>query len=135
MLLEKSGGFLWPCLQFEGQPKVRGERIMGMDLNAFVPIMSNPTVSLSVTATTGTATLASLGDLQNGNVMIYNKGPNDCFITAGASATTSATISGSMVIPSGFYGTFGYPGATTHIAGICNSGESTTIYFCRGYGN
>jgi len=106
-----------------------------MDLNAFQPLAQKPTVSLSVTATTSNVALTTAGDLSGQNVMIYNKGPGDVFFNFGTTANTSASISGHMVLPVGFMGTFDCPGAIKRIAAICNAGESATLYASRGNGN
>lgn len=108
-----------------------------MDLQAFSPI--GDTVGVAVTSATATEAMTDTGNNSSPNVMIFNSGPNTAFVNFGDSSVTAtltdADNDGDMPIPSGFMGTFDVPGLSTHIAAICASNETATLFVTRGQGN
>jgi len=94
------------------------------------------TAKIAATSTTSSATLPIVGN----NVIVYNAGTNLVYVKFGGSSIT-ATVpttagTGSTPIPPGFYGAIisRSPDIETHVAAICDAGNSTNVYFSCGNG-
>lgn len=102
--------------------------------SAFVPNTA-ATVNLSATSTTGRVALVGIGP----NVMLYNDGPNTVFVEQGDSTVTASATTG-MPIPQGAWVMLGRVKAgttapSTHVAGICASAQTATLYATTGDGD
>jgi hypothetical protein len=107
-----------------------------MGSNAFTPGgAAGNTVALAATASTGSVALPTL-DPAYPEIEITNDGPSEVFVVLGGSAVTAT-------VPTSTAG--GYPilagqskivrrNGATHIAAICNSGETAAVYATAGQG-
>jgi hypothetical protein len=104
--------------------------------------LEGATVSLSATSTSGNVALPKMptGRVQ---IRVHNKGPNTAFIAKGTDSTIAATLPngaapGAMPIPSGAVEVLTLNNTDkspiTHIAAICASTETATLYFTVGAG-
>lgn len=99
-----------------------------MTLKKFSPADGgDATVMLATTATTARAAV----DRTSNAVRIVNDGASTAFLQFG-DATAAATVT-DMPIKAGTTEIF-TKGATTHIAAICATGATTTLYFTSGEG-
>lgn len=97
-------------------------------LNPFTP---GPTVTLAVTETSARVALpAGL----SGQVMITSA-PNSAlaFIQFGDSTVTADEATSTPILPTASY-IFTIGPDVTHVAGICATGDTATLYFTRGHG-
>ncbi len=96
-----------------------------MNVSPFTP---GGTVSLAVTATTGSVALSAAGS----SVEVQNTGLTICFVKLGASAVTAAVTD--YPVPAGQSKVIGRnPNTDTYIAAITSSG-TTTLYATTGEG-
>tara|TARA_Y100000310_G_scaffold201702_1_gene201792 strand:+ start:9812 stop:10159 length:348 start_codon:yes stop_codon:yes gene_type:complete len=70
---------------------------------------------------------------------IYNAGPNRAFIAKGTSTVvavepTDGTPADGMPIDPGVIEIIGFKAGETHVAAICASGETATLYYTPGVG-
>lgn len=102
--------------------------------NVFIPMGAS--VNLAATQATGNVALTSPGDFTaRYQVRVVNAGSNEVFIRFGDDNTITATLAAGIYIPpSPWAEVFTVPGSTTYAAAICNSGETTTVYFTSGFG-
>jgi len=98
------------------------------------------TTRLDVDATTDSVALPGAVNPPTGaTVRVFNNGSNECFVAFGSSIVTAtlgadkATQTG-IPLAAGRETGFRLTSAVTHIAAICNSGETTTIYVTMGDG-
>jgi hypothetical protein len=90
------------------------------------------TVSLDATDTTDNVALSTVRGHQ---LRVHNYGSDAVYITYGYDNTVEAELTSSMPIPAGDIEVFTIPQESAiYVAGICNTGESTTVYFTRGNG-
>lgn len=93
------------------------------------------TTSLAVTATTGARVLASSGAA---SVVLTNIGPSDCFGRFGASDVTATVPSGATAggfpVLAGSQTVLKADSGDTHLALICASGGTATVYISCGSG-
>ena len=97
-------------------------------MNAFTPSIGE-TVSISATASNANASI-TMGN--NSALMVTNTGTALCYTRWDDSAPTATTSD--VPIPAGASIVFSVPDGVTHVAAICDSGESTTIKFTPGEG-
>jgi hypothetical protein len=108
---------------------------MGSSTNFFVPHTRGPTKTIAVTATTGaTALTTTASELYNYNVILSCVGSDPAFFELGASATTSATVAGSMAIMAGQTMVI-EKGRATHIGAITSGTKTATLYVTVGMGD
>jgi hypothetical protein len=92
------------------------------------------TVSLPATSTTGAVALTLSGEP---GLLIYNNGPNVAYVELGVSGVVATVPSGatpgSQPIPSGGWIAMERRGAT-HLAAICASTETATLFATPGRG-
>jgi len=103
---------------------------MGSEIFAFSPAGKGTTVKLSVSATTSRVALSSFGDGRN--VRFFNRGTKLCYLKFGDS-TVESTAS-AMPLPSGAIEIFEIGPEITHVAAICDSTETATLYATSGKG-
>lgn len=111
-----------------------------MSSNAFSPQPTN-TAALSVTSTSTVAPIQVKGALNNATQrLIYNAGPNDCFLAWSASSTLTAAIpaagtpANGVPIPAGAIMTLSFP-PNAYFAAVCASTKTATLYITPGEGN
>lgn len=110
-----------------------------MSANAFAPQPSN-SAALAVTDTSTATPIQVKGALNNATQrMVYNAGPNDCFLANGASnvaavVPVAGTPANGTPIPAGAVMTLSYP-PNTYFAAICATGKTATLYLVPGEGN
>jgi hypothetical protein len=95
-------------------------------VNPFQP-KPGATASLSATATSATATLPD-GE----HMRLHNQGSFSVFVRLGATGTTAVTSD--MELVPGMIEVVAVAPSQTHIAGVCASGESTTLHVQGGEG-
>jgi hypothetical protein len=105
-----------------------------MDINLFSPLPLKATQVMSVTATTSVISLTSIGANYQANLDVYNQGGDPCFVNMGASATTSASITGGFVVGAGLHAHLVRPPGPTWFSAICSSGITTELYVSTGFG-
>lgn len=110
-----------------------------MSSNAFAPQPTN-TAALSVTATSTSTPIQVKGALNNATQrLIYNAGPNDCFLASSASASFTAAIpvagtpANGTPVPAGAVLVLSYP-PNNYFAGVCASAQTATLYITPGEG-
>ncbi len=96
-------------------------------LNPFTPGTS---WSLSVSATSTSASLTSLG---GDTLRICNVGTADAFINFGTTTATAVTAT-NMCVPGDTINCFTIPGTAATVAAVSAAGETTTLRFTRGWG-
>jgi hypothetical protein len=103
------------------------------DLRLFQPVAS---AKLAVTAASGN--VAVPGTFPAGvrrNVRLVNGGDNECFVAFGTSNGITATVDTTMYIGANKSAEiFELAADITHIAAICNSGETTDLFITTGTG-
>src|SRR6185369_13350439 len=104
-----------------------------MSANAFSPQPTN-TAALAVTDTSTATPIQVKGALNNATQrLVYNAGPNDCFLAWDASATLTAAIpaagtpANGTPIPPGAVMTLTFP-PNAYFAAVCASGKTATLY-------
>jgi len=99
--------------------------------------LESGTVSLACTSTSGNVALPANKPTGRFQIRVHNKGPNTAFIRKGTDNTVAAATT-DMPIPAGAVEVFTLmnreASPITHIAGICASGETATLYFTVGAG-
>jgi hypothetical protein len=95
-------------------------------MSAFTP---QATATLSVTATSSNAALGGTGS----QVVFQNAGPNTAFVAFGSS-TVTATTAGFPVL-NGQSLQLTRPADATHMAAICASTQTATLYATPGEGD
>lgn len=101
----------------------------GSDADPFAP-MAAGTITISATQTNAQTALKAPGRSQ---VMIYNAGTKTVFVEFGTGSTVAAVATGTP-IPVGAVLVLSIDPAATHIATICNTGETATVYVTVGKG-
>jgi len=104
------------------------------DINLFSPLPLKASQVMSVTATTSVIALTSVGANYQANLDVYNQGGDLVFINMGASATTSASVTGGMVIGAGQHTLLVRPPGPTWISAICSGGLTSELYVSTGFG-
>lgn len=84
-------------------------------------------ISIDADDTTGSASLGSAGY----HVIVSNAGSSGCYVELGTSTVTATTAD--LYIPAGQTFVLARALTQTHIAAICDSGESTTVKACASY--
>jgi hypothetical protein len=105
-----------------------------MDINLFSPLPLKATQVMSVTATTSVIALTSVGSHYQANLEVYNQGGDIVFINFGASATTSASVTGGYIIGAGRTAHLVRPPGPTWISAICSGALTSELYVSTGYG-
>lgn len=111
-----------------------------MSANAFSP--HGNSAALSVTSTSTTTPIQVKGDLNNATQrLIYNAGPNDCFLVAKAAsadavavAPVAGTPANGIPIAAGAVLTLSFP-PNSYFAAICASTKTATLYITPGEAN
>lgn len=110
-----------------------------MSSNAFTPQPTN-SAALSVTSTSTATPIQVKGALNNATQrMIYNAGPNDCWLASGAADVVAAipaagTPANGVAIPAGAVMTLSYP-PNTYFAAVCAATKTATLYITPGEGS
>lgn len=111
-----------------------------MSSNAFAPQPTN-TAALSVTSTSTSAPIQVKGALNNATQrLLYNAGPNDCFLAWGPTSTLTAAIpvagtpANGTPIPSGAILALSFP-PNAYFAAVCATAQTATLYITPGEGN
>ena len=91
------------------------------------------TTQISATNTTGTLDMTNPRYEGGGSVLISNSGPKVAFFRFGASGVTTTIAQGTPIL-SAEQKVFSMPPRATHVAVICESGETAEIYFTPGRG-
>lgn len=95
---------------------------------------------LNVSATSASTTIPAGPQSGNNTLELYNAGASDCFVAVGVGSATAVkpatpgTATAGRPIPAGQPRGFSMPADATHIAAICASGETTTLYITRASG-
>lgn len=92
----------------------------------------SPNCLLTATLAASAASSNTAIDQFSSVVRVQNKGPNEVFIQFGGNSGVTATTS-HMPVAAGATETFG-KAAYTHVAAICNAGETATVRFTSGEG-
>lgn len=96
-------------------------------MNPFTP---GDSTSLDATDTTGSVALPTSGGMQ---VLIFAPAANDvAFIAFGGSTVVATTAD--IAVPPGFNRIFTIPPGVTHVAAICDSTETASLFFTCGDG-
>jgi ABC-type uncharacterized transport system permease subunit len=90
------------------------------------------TVNLSVTTTTGSVALTTIGDQGGMEVRLYNAGSATVFVNFGIS-TVAATTAAGFPLPSGAIEIFTVGPVVTHVAALTAAGTAT-LYATSGRG-
>lgn len=107
-----------------------------VNVTAFQPNPLN-CVAIAVTSTSGNTKIHQTNGLLNMSCLVYNAGPNDCFVETGVSGvtailpTTGGTL-GSMPIPAGVAMTVRL--TDQYLGAICAAGNTATLYVHPGEG-
>nr|CRH05510.1 conserved protein of unknown function [Candidatus Magnetococcus massalia] len=97
-----------------------------MTTKIFTP---GPTAALAATETTSRVALPGAGS----QVRVVNSSENMAFIQFGDSAVEATT--GAIPLPAGLVEVFSNPlNTNSHVAAICASGETASLYFTTGDG-
>lgn len=97
----------------------------------------HPIGSKLVSATSSSAAVTmpgTVGGTQDLSLRLHNEGPSPVFVAFGGSGASAATDGTSMIIPVGNTETFAVQPGETHIATICASGETASLYATRDEG-
>lgn len=100
------------------------------------PFIPGATATLAATATTGSVALG--GQPRGGafQVRVVNVGPNTAFIKRGGASVTAATTD--FPVPAGVVEVLTFNNTdkdpVTHVAAICASSQTATLYFTTGEG-
>lgn len=110
-----------------------------MSANAFAPQPTN-TAALSVTSTSTVTPIQVKGTLNNATQrLIYNKGPNDCYLAWGPTSTLTAAIpaagtpANGTPIPAKAIMVLSYP-PNAYFAAVCAATETATLFISPGEG-
>lgn len=103
-----------------------------MNVQPFNPVMPAFTQNIAVTATSGQITFAAGQGLEAQTVRILNTGSNLAFVRWGV-GTQTAVATTDMPIAAGATEVF-TKGLADHLAAICTSGQTTTLYVTPGEG-
>jgi len=100
-----------------------------------IPFSPGQSSSLSVTDVSSRVAIGVGGD----RVVITSKGTNTAFIALGTSTVTAAVPTGTAAVDcypilANSQQTITLPLGVTHIAAICNTAETATLYFTKGTG-
>lgn len=95
----------------------------------FTPMPAG-TAQISATGTTASAALAAVSNI----VEITNDGPDIAFVELGGSTVTAAAATGYPVAPGQSKIVSNRLAKATHVAAICASGKTATVYFTAGDG-
>ena len=112
---------------------------MSVNIQAFTPLTGNTiAMSISTSSESDPVSKTTEGIANGSRVRIFNAGPNTVFVNFGESGVTAAipvedTGATGIPIPSGMVEIYEV-GALTHIAAICDTGESATIFMTSGDG-
>lgn len=100
-------------------------------MNPFAP--TGATVSRAATSTTASVAITSAALGQGGTcVRLHNIGPNIAFVKFGVSGVEAAATD--LPIPVGVVEVFAIGPLVTHMAAICASGQTATVYCTPGQG-
>lgn len=88
------------------------------------------TVSISATDTSGSTTISMN---HGGSLVVTNSGSSLCYISFGQGSAPTATTSDYPVLATSQQ-TITVPEDVTHVAAICESGDTTTVKFSPGEG-
>lgn len=110
-----------------------------MSANAFSPQPTN-SAALAVTDVSTATPIQVKGSLNNATQrLLYNAGPNDCWLAWGKTAPTAVVpTAGSpangIAIPAGAVMVLSFP-PDAYFAAICASGKTASLYLSPGEGN
>lgn len=89
------------------------------------------TISISATATSGSANFTNTTSELGSQVRVYNAGPNVAFVRFGPASPTAVTTD--IPIAPGSIELF-HKGGAVGTAAICATGQTATVYFTAGEG-
>ncbi len=109
-------------------------------MKPFVP--QGNTAALSVTSTSTASPIQVKGNVNNATQqLLYNAGPNDCFLAAAATSAAAVAVvpaAGSpalgVPIPAGAVMTLSFP-PNSYYAAICAGSGTATLYITPGEGD
>lgn len=96
------------------------------------PFAIPPAATVKLAATDATGRVA-ISTVQGHQIRIHNAGSSSVFVAFG-DVTIVGSLTTSVPIPAGDIEVFTIPLGTTYVAGICNTGETTNVYFTRSNG-